>query len=189
MHSPNCRIYWGINRRLFLRALIPGAIASILQSVQPARAENTATALVLSCIDFRFLEAERSFLALQNLTNHYDWTALAGASLALNNFPQSADTTTFWDQLDLSYQLHHIKKVVIIDHQDCGAYARQIDPLLSQNSDRERQVHRYYLSQAYWTIGDRYPINVELYFVTLNGRVEPILPMAQSDRTLKEKID
>lgn len=181
MHSPNCQMRCEIKRRLFLRALIPGAIASILQSVQPARAENIATALVLSCIDFRFLEAERSFLALQNLTNHYDWTALAGASLSLNNFPQSADTTAFWDQLNLSYQLHHIKKVVIIDHQDCGAYARQIDALLSQNSDRERQVHSYYLSQAYWAICDRYPINVELYFVTLNGEVEPILPMARSD--------
>lgn len=152
------------------------AIASIFP--EPARAD-TATALVLSCIDFRFLEAERSFLAAQNLTNQYDWTALAGASLALSNFPHSADTAAFWDQLNLSYQLHRIKKVIILDHQDCGAYAR-LDSSLSQNPVREQQVHSYYLSQAYWAIRDHYPVNVELYFVTLNAKVELILPMGRS---------
>lgn len=181
-HRSNCPNCGGVNRRHFLRSLLPGAIAfSILSNAQPALAERTPKALVLSCIDFRFIEAERYFLSLQNLSNLYDWTALAGASLALSGFPQASDTYAFWDQLDLSYKLHHIQKVLILDHQDCGAYASKIDPELSKDAQREQQVHQDYLNQAYWKIRDRYPeLNVELYFVTLNAEVKPILPIARA---------
>jgi hypothetical protein len=50
--------------------------------------------LVLSCIDFRFVEAELSFLTQKNLGNQYDWTALAGA-FALAGFPHPADVIAF----------------------------------------------------------------------------------------------
>jgi len=58
---------------------------------------------------------------------------------------------------------------VIIDHQDCGAYASKLDYDLSEYPERELQVHADYLNQA-WAIRDRYPdLNIELYFVTLNN--------------------
>ena len=170
---------YGINRRHLLKSILPGAIAFyILQSAQPAKAEkHSAQALVLSCIDFRFLESELSFLSQKNLGNQYDWTALAGASLALADFPHPADTVAFWDQLDLSYRLHHINKVIILDHQDCGAYASIIDWDLSEYPERELQVHADYLNRAYWAIRDRYPeLNIELYFATLNGSVKAVFP-------------
>ncbi|GAB4338052.1 MAG: hypothetical protein OHK0047_28120 [Leptolyngbyaceae cyanobacterium] len=146
---------------------------------QPAKAtEHQAKALVLSCIDFRFLESERSFLTLQQLSNQYDWTALAGASLALTGFPHTAEAEAFWDQLALSRQLHHIEKVIILDHQDCGAYASKIDPNLSQDPEREQRVHADYLNRAYREIQQRYPdLTVELYFVTLKAEALPVLPL------------
>lgn len=171
------------DRRWFLRSLLPGfAIAfPLLLVTQPAKAtERQAKALVLSCIDFRFLESERYFLALQHLGNQYDWTALAGASLALTGFPHTAEAEAFWDQLALSRQLHQIEKVIILDHQDCGAYASKIDPNLSQDLEREQQVHAEYLNRAYWEIQKRYPdLTVELYFVTLNAEVRPVLPVSK----------
>ncbi|MBE9214682.1 carbonic anhydrase [Plectonema cf. radiosum LEGE 06105] len=159
------------SRRHFLKSFLPGAVAfSILQSTAPAKAEtHQAKALVLSCIDFRFLTAESDFLGRKHLGGEYDWTALAGASLAVRGFPHPSDAEAFWDQLDLSYRLHHINKVIVIDHQDCGAYATMIDPDLSKNPERELQIHTEYLHQAYRSIRDRYPnIEVELYFATLN---------------------
>jgi hypothetical protein len=148
---------------------------------QPAKAtEHQAKAFVLSCIDFRFLESERYFLTLQHLSNQYDWTALAGASLALTGFPHAAEAEAFWDQLNLSRQLHQIEKVIILDHQDCGAYASKIDPNLSQDREREQQVHAEYLSRAYWEIQKRYPdLTVELYFVGLNAEVRSVLPVSK----------
>ncbi|MCL1462878.1 carbonic anhydrase [Argonema galeatum] len=177
-HSPNCPTCRGIKRRHFL-GIIPGALSlAILSAPQPALAEKTATTFVLSCIDFRFIEAERYFLSLKNLSNKYDLVALAGASLALSGIPHQADAQAFWDQLELSYRLHHIQKVIILDHQDCAIYADKIDPELSENPEREQEVHTEYLSRAYWEIRDRYPdLNIELYFVTLNAEVKPISPI------------
>jgi carbonic anhydrase len=174
-----CCYHW-TSRRHFLKSLLPGSVAfTILQSAAPAKAEtHQAKALVLSCIDFRFFTAERYFLAKKNLWNNYDWTALAGASLVLAGFPHPSDAEAFWDQLDVSYRLHQINKVIVIDHQDCGAYATMIDPNLSKNPERELQVHTDYLNRAYWLIRNRYSnLEVELYFATLNkAEFQTILP-------------
>jgi carbonic anhydrase len=172
------------SRRHFIKSLLPGAVAfTILQSAAPAQAEvHRAKVLVLSCIDFRFLTAERYFLSRRNLWGEYDWTALAGASLAVTGFPHPSDAEAFWDQLDISYRLHHINKVIVIDHQDCGAYAAMIDPNLSKNPELELQVHTDYLNRAYWSIRNRYPdIDVELYFAALNkAEFKTILPKFES---------
>ena len=184
-HNQNCRSCAGISRRHLLKSLLPGAISlAVFSKAQPAKAERTPKALVLSCIDFRILEAERYFLSLQNLGNQYDFTALAGASLALSGVPHQADAQAFWDQLDLAYRLHHIQKVIILDHQDCGAYTDKIDPELSNDPAREQLVHAEYLNKAYWEIRDRYPqLNIELYFVTLNAEVKPVLPIVHEITT------
>ncbi|MBE9229433.1 carbonic anhydrase [Phormidium sp. LEGE 05292] len=170
-----------MSRRWFLRSVLPGALSlGILGFTRPALAEKTAKALVLSCIDFRILEAERYFLSLNNLGNQYDLTALAGSSLALSGLPHPADAQAFWDQLELSYRLHHIQKVIILDHQDCAAFADKVSPELSKDADLELKVHTEYLSRAYWEIRERYPdLNIELYFVGLNADVKPISPLAK----------
>ncbi|HAZ49926.1 MAG TPA: carbonic anhydrase, partial [Cyanobacteria bacterium UBA11369] len=142
-HCPSCNI----TRRHFLRYLLPSLSLAILSTPKLALAETTAKALVLSCIDFEILEAERYFLSLQNLTNKYDFTALAGSSLALSGIPHQADAQAFWDQLNLSYRLHHIGKVIILDHEGCSVYADKIDPNLSQDPEKERHVHAEYLSR------------------------------------------
>ncbi len=172
------------SRRHFIKSLLPGAVAfTILQSAAPARAKTyEAKALVLSCIDFRFLTAERYFLKNKNLEGKYDWTALAGASLAITGFPHPSDAEAFWDQLDISYRLHHINKVMIIDHQDCGAYAIMIDSNLSKDSQQELQVHTDYLNRAYWLIRHRYPtLDVELYLANVNqAEFQTILPKLEN---------
>lgn len=167
------------HRRWFLRSLLSASI--LLPSFSFSRSAfslpSQPKVLVLSCIDFRFFEHEQTFLKEKNLKNQYDWTALAGASLALSGFPHAEDATAFWDQLALSEQLHHIKKVIIIDHQDCGAYAQKIDVYLSKNPEREKQIHRQYLTKAYQEILTRYPqLEIELYLATLKGKFIEILP-------------
>jgi hypothetical protein len=164
------------NRRQFLRHLIGTGALITASTIAPAaaRAEpKVPKALVL-------LEAERYFLSLQNLGGQYDFTALAGASLALSGMPHQYDADAFWDQLDISYRLHHIKKVIILDHQDCAVYQYKIDPNLATNPELELTTHTEYLSRAYWAIRDRYPdLNIELYFVNLNTEVKQISPLAK----------
>jgi hypothetical protein len=172
------------NRRQFLRHLVGTGILLTAGTISPAiaRAETKVPkALVLSCIDYRILEAERYFLSLQNLGGQYDFTALAGASLALSGMPHQHDADAFWDQLDISYRLHQIKKVIILDHEDCDVYKYKIDPNLTANPGLELTTHTEYLSRAYWAIRDRYPdLNIELYFVKLNTEVKLISPLAKA---------
>ena len=172
------------NRRQFPRHLVGTGILATASLIDPgvARAEKKIPkALVLSCIDYRILEAERYFLSLQNLGGQYDWTALAGASLALSGMPHQYDAEAFWDQLDISSRLHHIQKVIILDHEDCDVYRYKIDPSLTSNPELELTTHTEYLSRAYWAIRDRYPdLNIELYFVKLNTEVKQISPLAKT---------
>lgn len=166
-------------RRWFLRSLFSASI--LIRSLSVSRSVMAVPiqpkVLVLSCIDYRFFENEQTFLKEKNLAHQYDWTALAGASLALSGFPHAEDATAFWDQLAISEKIHHIKKLIIIDHQDCGAYAQKIDANLSKNPEHEKQIHRQYLTQAYQEILTRYPqFEIELYFATLDGEFIEIFP-------------
>lgn len=174
-----CHRTGAFSRRFLLRGGFFTALAYgvNLMVPQPVFAnEHRAKALVLSCIDFRFVSLEQSFLSGQHLDQAYDWVALAGASLALTGFPHPAEAETFWDQLGLSKQLHDIRKVIILDHQDCGAYAsiyRQ--PFADLQS--EQSLHAKYLNQAAEQIRQRYPdLEVELYFAQLTGEISLIGP-------------
>jgi carbonic anhydrase len=182
----NCRCSdcAGIDRRQFLKYVVGtvSLLATAAINAPPAQAEKKLPklpkALVLSCIDYRVLEAERYFLSLQNLGNLYDMTALAGSSLALSGVPHQADAMAFWDQLDISYRLHHVKKVIILDHQDCAAFAYKINPQISDDPKLELQTHQESMSRAYWAIRDKYPdLNIELYFVSLNADVKSLEPL------------
>jgi hypothetical protein len=172
------------NRRQFLRYIVGAGIMTTATLIDPAiaRAEKKVPkALVLSCIDYRILEAERYFLSLQNLGGQYDLVALAGSSLALSGLPHQHDAEAFWDQLDISSRLHQIKKVMILDHEDCSVYQYKIDPNLANSPELELTTHTEYLSRAYWAIRERYPdLNIELYFVKLNTEVKQISPLPKT---------
>ena len=103
--------------------------------------KHFAEAIILSCIDYRFIDGTIFFLE-QNplLSQKYDVTALAGASLAVNQTKYPHWRQTFIDQVSLAIKLHHIKQLIVFDHMDCGAY-QQFYPDLESNSDAERQLH------------------------------------------------
>jgi hypothetical protein len=162
-------------RRTFLKLLLIKSLGLSfwLSSSLSAKADNKTKALVLSCIDFRFIDFEQNFLKNNNLDHQFDWLSLAGASLALADFPSHSSTEVFWEQLELSYQLHHIEKVIILDHQDCGAYNTKFNVKLTENPEQELTIHHQYLNKAQEAIKNKYPhLDIELYFVYLDGNVK-----------------
>src|SRR5579883_3167088 len=82
----------------------------------------TVTALAVTCIDYRLVDDAVRFFDSQKLTKDYDQVSLAGAALAAvsDKFPSS--NAAFWDHIGIAKQLHHIRKVIVVDHRDCGAY-------------------------------------------------------------------
>lgn len=157
------------------------------QNIAPPLGSDTADVLLLTCLDYRFFERIAAFMNKKGYTNNYDQFILAGASLGLAHEvnPMIAQwNQTWWDHLKLAVQLHKVKKVIIIDHEDCGAYREllgfdnKIEDLKDPNiiPIKEVHIHSHYLKQAYSKIKKAYPsLIVELYLIGLTDNIIPIV--------------
>jgi len=86
----------------------------------------------------------------------YDFVGFAGAS---------KDLGTIMKQLDISVRLHKIKQVVLIHHEDCGAYGKQSTP----------KRHAADLLKAQRTISAKYPnLSISLFYLHLDGKFETV---------------
>jgi carbonic anhydrase len=117
---------------------------------------HISDAFIVSCMDFRFQKYIRKWLDKNMGDKTYDYVGFAGAS---------KDLKTIMMQLDISVRLHHIKQVILIHHEDCGAYGKE--------STHERHVKDLKKAQA--VINAIYPdLQVNLYYLHLDGKFEKI---------------
>jgi hypothetical protein len=72
----------------------------------------------------------------------YDLVALAGASLAAVGPAFPGSNAAFWDHIGIAKSLHNIKKVVILDHRECGAYGVQYGTLYAGAGQPEFDQHQ-----------------------------------------------
>lgn len=72
-------------------------------------------ALVISCIDFRFVSNRRDFLTNVGIKDNYDLITTPGASLNIGKIK---------DSIEISFKLHKPYEVYLFDHLDCGAYGK-----------------------------------------------------------------
>ena len=117
---------------------------------------HTCDALIVSCIDFRFQKYIRNWLDTNFENKTFDYVGYAGGS---------KDIDTIMKQLDISVRLHEIKQVVLMNHEECGAYGQESTP---ENHARD-------LKKAKEVILAQYPhLSVDLYYLHLDGTFEPI---------------
>lgn len=117
---------------------------------------HTCSAFVVTCIDFRIQKFVEEWLHKNVGEGEYDRVAWAGGVL---------DLAAILKHLAVSIRLHHVKKAVLINHEDCGAYG--------EAGDFAR--HRQDLQAAAEKIKYLHPrLMVTTYYVFLNGRVEKI---------------
>ena len=118
--------------------------------------DHTAQAVVVTCIDFRLQEAINNWIAQNFKPGTFDRVALAGGVKNLD---------VIMSQIEIAVRLHHIKKVVLTNHEDCGAYG---DPPAGGP-----QKHAQDLREAKTKIKEKYPdLEVETYYLHLDGTVE-----------------
>lgn len=171
-----------LTRRSFTNAaLITGATVGL--SPFQAWAAGTADALCIMCIDYRLVNGEVSFFNAQfPAPRSYDIVALAGASLAgvLSTFPESVPG--FWKQIELAKKLHNIRKVVILDHLQCGAFQQQFNGGKPMEPNAEMAAHRATMRDVRKAFHDLYPSGLELEFFIMHvendrpGKVDPVTP-------------
>jgi hypothetical protein len=118
--------------------------------------KGKADALVLTCIDYRYVQTIPKYIRKHHRSMSYDHTILAGASLGAFTgiFPGWA--STFWEHLEVAINLHSIHTVLILDHRDCGAY-REFEALpeapdpkspgYPKYLDLERAIHQHYMDR------------------------------------------
>ena len=117
---------------------------------------HTCDALVVSCIDFRFQKYIRNWLDKNLADKTFDYVGYAGGS---------KDIDTIMTQLKISEDLHHIKQVVLMNHEECGAYGAESTP---ENHARDMKKAKEIILNTYPTL------RVDLYYLHLNGEFEPI---------------
>jgi hypothetical protein len=133
-------------------------------------------ALLLNCMDYRLAKATTRYMTEHRMAaGKYDQLVLAGAALGAKNDKFPAWAITFWDHVQVAIDLHHIHKIVVMDHRDCGAYKAILGKDLAANPKEEFDVHAAQMRSLRADIASKYPnLGVELLLMALDGKVEPV---------------
>jgi len=164
------------NRRQFCQLAALGGGAALLNVVFPGRLFGATTdALLLSCMDYRLVDATERYMAKRGMRNKYDHVVLAGAALGAITDQYPDWNKTFWEHLDIAIQLHQIHQVIVMDHRDCGAFKAILGEDLAPNPAKEKDVHATQLKALGGAVRKKYPkMDVELLLMSLDGKVESI---------------
>ena len=129
-------------------------------------------AMVLSCIDPRFQPKIYNYLRKRKLNGKYSSFTIAGAAIGVTASKFKKWHKTFWDNIDTSIKLHKIKKLIVINHLDCGA-AKIVYRKKEFSKINELKVHRNSFQKIKKKLRKKYPkMSVELKIISLNSKVE-----------------
>ena len=99
-------------------------------------------ALVLSSIDPRFQPIVYNYLKKKKLTGKYSSFIIAGSAIGVTANKFKRWHKVFWDNFETSVKLHNIKKLIVINHRDCGA-AKFINGNKEFSKINETKIHKY----------------------------------------------
>lgn len=118
--------------------------------------EKTTDAIVVHCIDFRLQKYLDAWLQERFGHGNFDRVSLAGSVF---------DFYSVLKQIDISNDLHRIKKVILINHENCGAYG----------AEGNYARHKTDLEKAERKLEGFFPhLDVEIYYLHLDGEFEKL---------------
>jgi len=118
-------------------------------------AEGNYEAMVLSCIDPRFPELTLNYMKGQGMLGKYSQFVIAGASIGVVAPAFKDWQKAFWDNLAASMELHHIPKVIAINHRDCGAAKIAYGEDKVANQQVETETHKAALMELRKQVNER----------------------------------
>ena len=129
-------------------------------------------AMVLSCMDPRFQPIVYNYLKKKKLIGKYSAFTIAGSAIGVTASKFKKWHKTFWDNIDTSIKLHKIKKLIVINHRDCGA-AKIINGKKEFNRVNETKIHKNSFLKLRKLFRKKYPkLTIELKLISLNQKVE-----------------
>lgn len=154
-------------------AISGGAISGAALSGAAMAAEGNYEAMLLNCIDPRFPELTLNYMKGRGLAGKYSQFVFAGAAIGAVAPAFTDWQKAFWENLAASMQLHHIKKVIAIDHRDCGAAKIAYGAAAVADPSTETTTHKTALDAFRAQVKIRQPtLEVETGLMSLDGKVE-----------------
>ena len=102
----------------------------------------------------------------------YSSFTIAGSALGVTANRFKKWHKVFWENFDTSVKLHKIKKLIVINHRDCGA-AKIINGKKEFTSINETKVHKTSFQKLKRIFKKKYPkLSIELKIISLNSKVE-----------------
>ena len=129
-------------------------------------------AMVLSCIDPRFQPIIYSYLKKKKLIGKYSSFTIAGSAIGVTANKFKRWHKTFWDNFDTSVKLHNIRKLIVINHRDCGA-AKVVNGKKIFNKLNETKIHQNSFIKIKKKFKKKYPkLKIELKLISPNRKIE-----------------
>ena len=178
MHHTGCGCLAALSRsKLARRSLIGfGLGAAAIAAAVPALAVDEGyEAMLMKCIDPRFTTDTWKYMTSRGWQNNYSQFNIAGGPIAAVA-PIFQEWRAAWEaNLDISVQLHNVKRLIGMAHRDCGAAALAYGDRIKTDKAYETEM----LSQGLRAFRDqsnkRQPqLIVELGIMDLSGTLEPV---------------
>lgn len=116
--------------------------------------KHITDAVIVHCIDFRFQKYLDAWLGENYARCKYDRVSLAGGVF---------DYDYVLKQIKISEALHDINQIVLVNHENCGAYG----------AEGTYARHKADLEEAKRKLDILFPkLDVEIYYLHLDGEFE-----------------
>ena len=125
-------------------------------------------AMVLSCMDPRFQFPVFKFIKKKNLVNKHSSFTIAGSAVGVTHSKFKKWHQVFLDNLKTSIKLHKINRLIVVNHEDCGAIK-----LAENNKDyNEDDIHKNSFKKLEKIINKKFPkLKLEFHIIKLDQKV------------------
>ena len=172
----------GMGRRQFLNWGAAGAMATGLSLAAPGAsmaASGNYESMLVNCIDPRFTTLSWQYMGLlqgvsrDKLEDNYSHFVMAGGPIGAVHPKFEAWHKTYWDNLDVTVSLHHIKRVVGVTHRDCGAAKLAFGEAAVSKRESETESHSEALAAFRDMVKKRHPkLSVITGIMDVSGKVD-----------------
>jgi carbonic anhydrase len=132
-------------------------------------------AMVLSCMDPRFQPKIFNYLKKRKLSGQYSAFTIAGAAVGVTHSKFKKWHNVFFENLSASIQLHKIDKLIVINHQDCGA-AKIANSKKEFNNKVETDIHKASFKKLKSSLRKKFPkLKVEFNVMALNNSIKKFM--------------
>ncbi|MBX9697490.1 MAG: hypothetical protein K2X53_05360 [Alphaproteobacteria bacterium] len=170
-----CYAYPGVSSETFEKA-VQAEEFKVTPSQIDLATLNKASTLVVGCVDFRFVdELDQLMREVLHLKDDYDQINVPGASLFFVENGHPHWNKTLEEVVRLLTKLHHIKRVIFVDHMGCGAYKIIKGDSVMETPSTEEAAHREVFKEARAKMKDLFPeLDVYTFLLDFSGHVKNV---------------